>query len=204
MLGAEAARWLYAVPVLIVLIATVRWRLKGVLIVKPDEIVLRGWLLQTDAQGHARRRYTREHVARSGWDAIRIEGVLYPRVVWSRFVRNIVFEQVGRPRLLHSLLTSTPGTFEQHVTPGPVVLALLGLGSALWFLARLLWEGLVGLAALSAWGARWLWPHLCRAWNAMEGRAGAWLRSLRSRLHQPQARPGSNTLYESGRSRQLT
>jgi hypothetical protein len=122
---------LLVVPNLILVGFCARWLFKGCIVVKPNQVVLRGYMHVIDKDGHCKRAYIRQYVPRSEWSSISLEGLLFPTVTWNHQGDTIVFGQVSRPYLLRKLLTAPRAEFDNTLTLHPLLVFFIGTAKRL-------------------------------------------------------------------------
>ena len=85
---------LLVVPNLILVGFYARWLFKGCIVVKPNQVILRGYMHVIDKNGHRRTAYIRQYVPRTEWSSLSVEGLFFPAVTWNCHGETIVFGQV--------------------------------------------------------------------------------------------------------------
>ncbi len=126
---------LLVVPNLILVGFYARWLFRGCIVVKPNQVILRGYMHVIDKNGHRRTAYIRQYVPRTEWSSLSVEGLFFPAVTWNRPGETIVFGQVSRPYLLRKLLAAPRAEFDETLALHPLLVLLVGttkrLGAAI-------------------------------------------------------------------------
>ena len=155
--------YVYGLAAGLVAATYLRWKLRGHIEIDAQQVVVKGWvsLIGPDEARHT--RYVSEYIPRSLWDSIRVEGLIFPRVIVTRFSKQIVFEQVAHPRQLRRLLDAPPEAFGAEARPGVGMLMIIGLGALFRLVA-----GVVGRLALSLVQLiHWARPYLGNAYRVL-------------------------------------
>ena len=122
---------LLVVPNLILAGFCARWLFRGYMVVKPNQVILRGYMHVIDKDGHRKKAYIRRHVPRAEWSSISVEGLFFPAVIWSRGDETVVFGHVGRAYLLRKLLAAPRAEFDKTLTLHPLLVFAIGVAKRL-------------------------------------------------------------------------
>jgi hypothetical protein len=117
---------LLVVPNLILVGFYAGWLFRGCIVVKPNQMILRGYMLVIDKDGHRRKAYIRRYVPRTEWSSISMEGLFFPAVIWNRCDEAVVFGQVSRAYLLRKLLATPRAEFDKTLTLHPLLVFTIG------------------------------------------------------------------------------
>ena len=117
---------LLVVPNLILVGFYARWLIRGCIVVKPNQVILRGYMHVIDKDGHRRKAYIKQYVPRTEWRSISVEGLFFPAVTWNRYGETFVFGYVSRPHLLRKLLATPHAAFDKTLTLSPPLMFFIG------------------------------------------------------------------------------
>ena len=117
---------LLVVPNLILVGFCARWLFQGCIVVKPNQVILRGYMHIIDKKGHRKRAYIRQYVPRTEWSSISVEGLFFPTVTWTHHGVTIIFGQVGRAYLLRKLLAAPRAEFDRTLPLNPLLACAIG------------------------------------------------------------------------------
>jgi hypothetical protein len=122
---------LLVVPYLILFGFCARWLFKGCIVVKPNQVILRGYMHVIDKEGHRKTAYIRQYVPRAEWNSISVEGLFFPAVTWSRYGETIIFGHVSRAYLLRKLLAAPRAEFDRTLPLSPLLVFFVGTAKRL-------------------------------------------------------------------------